>query len=125
TVAALAPDDFQVRLCDEQVTPVDFDEAAGFVGLTGKVSQAARLIALAQAFRKRGKVVIVGGPFVSLDPEAVRPYCDIVVRGEIEEIAPALFADLRSGNWKQEYIGGRPDLSLSPVPRWDLYPNER
>ena len=125
TIAALVPDDLEVCLCDEHLTPVDFETPADFVGLTGKVSQAARLIALAQAFRQRRKVVIVGGPFASLDPEAVRPYCDILVRGEVEEIAPALFADLRSGRWKEEYVGGRPDLSLSPPPRWDLYPNNR
>ncbi len=125
TVAALVPADFDVRLCDEQVMPVDLDIDADFIGLTGKISQAARLITLARMFRQRGKVVIVGGPFASLDPQAVRPYCDILVRGEIEEIAPALFADLREGRWKEEYNGSRPDLSLSPIPRWDLYPNER
>jgi hypothetical protein len=31
TVAALAPSDFEVRLCDENVSPVDFDVAADFI----------------------------------------------------------------------------------------------
>ena len=34
TVAALAPSDFEVRLCDENVSPVDFDVAADFIGIT-------------------------------------------------------------------------------------------
>ncbi len=125
TVAAFVPPDFGLRLCDEQIDAVDLDADTDYVGLTGKTSQAARLIELADAFRQRGRVVILGGPFVSLDPDTARAHADILVRGEIEEIAPVLFADLRSGQWKDEYIGTRPDLSLSPMPRWDLYPNHR
>jgi hypothetical protein len=49
----------------------------------------------------------------------------VLVRGEIEDIAPQLFADLRSGSWQTEYIGTKVDLRISPLPRWDLYPNDR
>ncbi len=124
TVAALAPSDFKISLCDEHLLPVDFDCSADYIGLTGKSSQTGRMLALARAFRERGKIVIIGGPFASLSPKTVRPYCDILVRGEIEDIAPQLFADLRTGQWQVEYIGGQPDLRSSPIPRWDLYPND-
>ncbi|MEM7347701.1 MAG: radical SAM protein [Chloroflexota bacterium] len=67
----------------------------------------------------------MGGPYVSLSPEAVRPYADILVHGEIEALAPQLFADLRDDNWQTDYFGGQPDVAQSPVPRWDLYPNDR
>jgi hypothetical protein len=124
TVAALAPADFDITLCDEQITPVDLDSPADYVGLTGKGSQVGRMLALAQHFRRRGKTVIIGGPFASLSPEVVRPHCNILVRGEIESIAPRLFADLKMGQWQTEYVGSWSDLKLSPLPRWDLYPNE-
>lgn len=39
TVAALAPPDFDVRVCDETVSPIEFDTAADFVGVTGKITQ--------------------------------------------------------------------------------------
>lgn len=125
TVAALAPQDFHIRLCDENVSPADLTFDGDYVGLTGKSSQSARMVELADEYRRRGRVVIIGGPFASLDPETARQHCDILVRGEIEEIAPQFFSDLRSGQWKDEYVGTRPDLSLSPIPRWDLYPNDR
>ena len=125
TVAALAPPDFDVRICDQHVMPVDFDTDADYIGLTGKSTQATRMISLAKQFRARGKTVIIGGPFASLSPHVMRPYCDILVQGEIEEIADELFADLRAGNPKAHYFGNRPDITQSPVPRWDLYPNER
>ncbi len=125
TVAALVPADFDVEICDQVISTVKFDHPADYVGITGKVSQLGNMIKLAQEFRQRGKTIIIGGPFASLNPEAVRPYCDILVSGELETIAPQLFADLRQGRWQAEYNGDRPDLSLSPIPRWDLYPNHK
>ena len=125
TVAAMAPEDFDVRLCDENLTPVDLDVPADFIALTGKVSQWGRMRELAQVFRQRGRTVIIGGPFASLCPEVVGEHCDILVRGEIEEIAADFFSDLDSSSWKDEYVGTRPSLDLSPLARWDLYPNDQ
>lgn len=121
TLAAMAPADLHVEICDEHMEPVDFDLDVDYVGITGKISQWGRTKAIAAEFRRRGKTVIIGGPHASLCPEVVREHCDVLVRDEIEEIADGFFADLRSGDVKDEYVGGKPDLSLSPVPRWDLY----
>ncbi len=125
TVAALVPAGWTVSVVDEGIEPVDFTHVPDFVGLTGKVSQRRRLIALAREFRRRGSVVVIGGPYASLNPDDVRPYADVLVTGEIEEIAAELFADLKNGHWREVYAGTRPDLGLSPLPRWDLYPNKR
>lgn len=121
TLAAMIPSDWHVVLCDEHLEPVDYDTDCAFVGITGKISQWNRSKAIAAEFRRRGKPVIIGGPHASLSPEHVRPHCDVLVRDEIEEIVEELFADLASGDYKEEYVGGRPDLALTPVPRWDLY----
>ena len=125
TLAALAPPDFTVRLCDEAISPIDFDTSADFIGLTGKITQRERMIEVGAEFRRRGKTVLIGGPSASLSPDPFRHACDVLVRGEIEEIAPELFSDLRSGRWREEYDGGRPDLASSPIPQWSLYPNHR
>ena len=125
TIAAMAPSHWQVAVTEEAVHPVDLDIEADFVGLTGKSAQYERMIELSAAFRARGKTVLIGGPFASLDPEAVRPYADILFTGEMEDIGPEFFADLEAGVWKPHYEGGRADIRKSPVPRWDLYPVER
>lgn len=125
TVAAFVPKDFSVHLCDEYITDIDFDIDVDYVGITGRVDQKKRMIDVANAFRAKGKIVMMGGSYVSLSPEVMREHCDILVRGEIEEIAEQLFNDLRDGTYKKEYIGTKPELSLSPIPRWDLYPNHR
>ena len=125
TVAAMAPPDFEVTLTDEGISPVNFETTATFVGITGKISQEGRMIDLAREFRRRGKIVICGGPYASLSPGRLREECDILVRGELENIADKFFSDLRAGTWQREYLGDKPDLRASPIPRWDLYPNHR
>src|SRR5688500_13918424 len=65
TVAALIPAEWSVSICDERIEQVNFDHPAGVVGLTGKVSQFARMAELAREFRQRGKIVIIGGPYAS------------------------------------------------------------
>jgi radical SAM superfamily enzyme YgiQ (UPF0313 family) len=123
TLAAMAPEDFQVELCDEAVTPVNYESDADYICITGRISQWERMKAHAEAFRSRKKTVIMGGPHATLAPETARAHCDILVRGEIEEIYPEIFSDLREGSWKEEYVGERPDLSLAVVPKFELYPN--
>src|SRR5688572_13721379 len=125
TVAGFVPPEFSVSLCDESVSQVDLDTACDFILITGKAGQNYRMLRLARQFRKRGKVVILGGPFVSMNPDFMRPYCDVLVRGELENIAQELLSDLSCSTWKDEYIGDKPDLANTVVPRWDLYPNDR
>ncbi len=124
TVAALAPPDFEVSLCDEAIAPVDFDVAADVVGITANVSQALRGLQIAREFRRRGRTVVMGGPHVSLAPELFEGHADCLVVGELEPIAAELFADMRLGRLGPRYEGGRADMAVSPPPRWDLYPNE-
>ena len=125
TIASMVPDDFELRICDELVEPIDFDVDVDFVAITCMVSQQGRMRSIARRFRERGITVIIGGALASLNPEAVRPHCDILFRGELEPLASSFFDDLRTGQWQPEYFGDKADLSTSPIPRWDIYPNER
>ena len=125
TLAAMAPSDFDCFICDENISSVDFDAPVDFVGITGKITQWDRMKAISKEFRERGKTVLIGGPYASLQPEIVRPHCDILVQGETEEIFAELCADLINGCAKSEYVGGRPDLTHCALPKWDAYRNER
>ncbi|MGF1505360.1 MAG: radical SAM protein [Anaerolineae bacterium] len=125
TVAAMVPPDFKVEICDQHISPVDFDHPAEIIGITGKITQFGNMRKIAEEFRRRGKTVMIGGPFASLSPEIVRPHADILIQGEMEEIAETIFNDIRADRWKDTYLGTQPDLRLSPMPRWDLYPNHR
>jgi hypothetical protein len=122
TVAGLVPSDWNIEICEERVQTVNFETPAAVVGITGKVSQRDRMIELAAEFRRRGKLVLIGGPYASLNPDDMRPHADVLAVGEMEEVAATIFSDIVAGRWQREYTGTKPDLRLSPMPRWDLYP---
>src|SRR5260370_4293408 len=45
TLAGMFPEDFNVSLCDENISPVDFYPAADYVRITGKVPQRNPIVA--------------------------------------------------------------------------------
>lgn len=126
TIAALTPDDIEVEIVDESVEPLDLDTPCDLVGITGYVTQKDRMHEIATAFRARGVPVAIGGPYASLSPHVMRPYADILFRGEAEETWPAFVEDFRRGEWKDEYHQvGNVDVSSSPAPRVDAVNNDR
>jgi len=125
TVAALVPEGWHITICDERIEPVNMDINADVIGITGKVSQRTRMFELAKEFMSRGRLVMIGGPYASLNPDEFQDKCDILVCGEMEEIASEVFADIEADKWRSLYKGSLVDLSNSPVPRWDLYPARR
>src|SRR5512134_3950465 len=102
TVAGITPPQHEVVLCDENVEPVDFDTDADIVGLTGYVVHQKRIFELAAEFRRRGKFVVVGGPFASLCPEDLRGKVDVIFVDEAEYTWPDFLRDYEAGDWKPE-----------------------
>ncbi|MCB8839934.1 radical SAM protein [Aurantimonas sp. VKM B-3413] len=123
TVAAFFPDDMDIRLCDEIVEPVDYEDPADIIAVSMNVAQAPRGVEMARRFREKGKTVVFGGAHVSLAPQLFEGLADCLVVGEFEAIAAQFVADLQAGRLKPRYDGAKPDLATSPKPRWDLYPN--
>jgi hypothetical protein len=122
TVAALTPDDVEVILHDEAEGPVDLDTECDVVGITGYVTQRVRALELAEAFRDRGRLVVIGGPYASLDPACFRDHADVLFIGEAENTWPQFWADLDAGAWSDTYVGERVDMTASPTPRHELVP---
>ena len=89
TVAALVPAGWDIRITDEAITGVDFDADVDFVAITGKISQRTRMYSIASEFQRRGRTVILGGSFATLNSDDARLHCDIFVTGELEELARA------------------------------------
>ena len=126
TVAALTPPEHEVVLCDENVEPIDFETDADIVGLTGYVVHRRRMLEIIDAFKARGKFVVVGGPFASLCPEALRGRADVVFVDEAEYTWPRFLRDYERGCWQAEYVEReKPSLHDSPLPRFDLLKVDR
>jgi radical SAM superfamily enzyme YgiQ (UPF0313 family) len=121
TVAALTPPHHTVVCCDENVEPVDFDTDADIVGVTGYVVHKRRIFELIAEFKRRGKIVAVGGPFASLCPEEVRGRADVVFVDEAEYTWAKFLGDFERGEWTSEYRQDeKPSMHDSPLPRFDL-----
>jgi radical SAM superfamily enzyme YgiQ (UPF0313 family) len=124
TVAALLPPSWTLRLVDEgvrKVTPADWD-FCDMVMLTAMIVQQDEAVALIREAKRRGKTVVVGGPHASSVPEVMLDAgADIVVKGEAETTIDLLLDALdrnETGVVIQE--PHKPDITLSPIPRWDL-----
>src|SRR5262245_35447187 len=68
TLAALTPDDVEVKIIDEAAEPIDFEEQWDVVGITGYITQRSRMLRIADEFRQRGQLVAIGGPYATLSP---------------------------------------------------------
>lgn len=121
TVAALTPPDFDVEIVDENVSEIPFGASYDIVGITGYTLHSQRMFEIASQYRKKGVLTVGGGPFCSAHPEEAELHFDVLVCGEVEYVWKEFLEDWRQGNHKEIYKGGdRIDLSVSPVPRWDL-----
>ncbi|HEX5068180.1 MAG TPA: B12-binding domain-containing radical SAM protein [Myxococcota bacterium] len=126
TLAGLTPREHEIVLSDENVEEIDFDVDADIVGVTGYIIHKPRLLEILAELRRRGRFVVVGGPYASLCPEELRGLCDVLFVGEAEETWPAFLRDFQAGSWKSEYVAAElPDLRSSPMPRFDLLPVDR
>jgi radical SAM superfamily enzyme YgiQ (UPF0313 family) len=126
TLAGLTGGSHQVTLCDENVEDVDFDTDADVVGITGYIVHQRRIFELIEEFRRRGKRVAVGGPYATLCPEDFENRVDYLFIGEAEETWPRFLRDCSTGSPDKVYRASqRPDLTDTPVPRFDLLRMDR
>jgi radical SAM superfamily enzyme YgiQ (UPF0313 family) len=121
-VAALIPRDrWDVQLIDENIEPVDFDAEADLVGISAMTSYVRRGYAIADAFRRRGVPVVMGGVHPSFMPQEALQHADAVVVGEAEAVMGRVLADVEAGTlcgiYKAERLIAMQDV---PLPRYDL-----
>lgn len=113
---ALTPPEWEVRLTDELIAEVDLAHPCDVVGITAMGPQIARAYDLADAFRARGRKVVIGGTWASLAPlSRSLEHADAVVVGEAERVWATCLQDLAAGRGRREYRDpDRIDLSLMP-----------
>jgi radical SAM superfamily enzyme YgiQ (UPF0313 family) len=121
TVAGLTPREHEVVLCDENVEEIDFDTDADIIGVTGYIVHKKRFYEIVAEFKRRGKFVVAGGPYVSLCPEGVEGVVDVMFVDEAEYTWPQFLRDYAAGTWQPVYRQvEKPSMLDSPLPRFDL-----
>lgn len=122
-VAALTPSDWQVKIVDEKVEPLDLNQKADLVGITAVTPTAPRGYKIADHFRQKGIPVVMGGMHVSQLPEEALKHCSSVIIGEAEDLWPKVLNDFSNGRLGQIYqhAEGPPSLVGQPQPDWSLF----
>ncbi len=131
TVAALTPPEHEVYIHDEHahgpVEPLLEENDYDIIGISMIANELNRTLSIAEFCKKkelRGKVVVGGAGSAHL-PQQLRQFMDTVFFSEAEETWPQFLKDFKEGRQKSHYQQiSKPDMSKSPIPRWDLIRND-
>jgi len=122
TVSGLIPSSVERRLVDLNVQSLKTSQIdwADMVFITGMLAQKESLHKVVALCKERGKVIVLGGPYVTSTIEAL-PYADYIFQGEAETTLPQFFIDLERGEAKRTYKAPeRPPMSIAPIPDFSL-----
>jgi radical SAM superfamily enzyme YgiQ (UPF0313 family) len=127
-LAGLSPADVEISFTDDLLTPVNLEKdlkAVDLVGITVLSKTALRAYEIADAYRKKGIPVVLGGIHPTALPEEAKEHADSVALGEAEDVWPHLIEDARTGDLKPFYRQeGYTDLSKIPIPRREILPKK-
>ena len=122
TVAAMFPPEYDVRLVDMNVRPLDDSdlEWADMVFASAMIVQKDSLQAVIDRCRRAGVPVVAGGPYPTSYHDEIRGV-DHFLLDEVEDTFPGFLRDLDRGAAKTVYRESeKPDVTKTPVPRFDL-----
>lgn len=121
-LAAFVPPDWQVEHVDEACEPIDFTKKYDLVAITFHTPSAPHAYELAGRFRAKGIPVAMGGPHVTLMPDEVQQYADVIFVGEAEYTWPRFLRDFQTGGyWNRYDCAETPNLQHVPFPRKELF----
>lgn len=120
-LAAMTPAHYNVRIVDEELEPLPGGPLPDLVGITGLISNIQRAYEIADAYREKGVLVVMGGPQVTFDVDTALAHADSVVVGEAEKVWDACLRDFENGAMAPVYRSSTLcEFEESPIPRWDL-----
>jgi radical SAM superfamily enzyme YgiQ (UPF0313 family) len=122
TLAALLPSEWNLRLIDRNCESLDEADVewADLVMTGGMMPQQREILRLIDVAHSHGKPVVVGGPNVSSTPH-IYSDADFRVIGEAEDIIDQFVEAWCTGATEGEFKAQSfPDITKSPVPRFDL-----
>ena len=124
-IASLTPPEVRISFTDDLITPIDPGKDlrdVDLVGITVLSTTAMRTYQIADAYRKKGIKVVLGGIHPTAVPDEAIEHADAVVIGEAEQSWPQLVKDFQRGDLKAFYRQNRlTDLSALPEPRRDIH----
>ncbi len=122
TVAAMFPPDYDLRVVDMNVTPLEESDLkwADLVFTSTMIVQREALQVVIGRCNRAGVPVVAGGPYPTSFHDEIHGV-DHFVLDEVEETFGDFLRDLESGTANAIYREPRkPDVTRTPVPRFDL-----
>jgi len=95
--AAVVPRSWQVEIVDECIRDVPISKDVDLVGITAMTCQAPRAYEIADAYRRLGVPVILGGIHPSCLPQEALQHASAVAVGEAEGTLPRMLEDFAAG----------------------------
>ncbi len=125
-LAAMAPENWEVEVKLEVIEEINFDTDADIIGIGAMGHAIFRAFDLAGEFKKRGKIVFMGGYMASMVPELALKFADSIVIGDAEISFPKLLSDFEKlGTLQRIYDNPVVDLNNLPLPRYELLAEKR
>lgn len=103
---ALTPGHIDTEFYDDRIELIDYDAPTDLVVLTVETYTAKRSYFIADAFRRRGIPVVMGGYHVTLFPEEALEHADSIITGNGETVWESMLQDLERNPLKRHYQGG-------------------
>jgi radical SAM superfamily enzyme YgiQ (UPF0313 family) len=109
-LAGLTAPEHSVTILEEEHRLVDLETDCDLVGISCMTSNAKRAYFIADAFRARGKKVVMGGIHPTILPDEALQHADSVVIGEAENVWETLLEDAKHGRLQPKYHRPEPTL---------------
>lgn len=120
-LAAYTPPHWEVELLIEVVDEINFDTPTDIVAIGTMGHATFRGLEIAAEFKKRGKIVVMGGYMASIAYEEAMKHVDSVVIGDAEIAYPLMLKDFEeTGSVKPLYNFPISELKNLPIPRYEL-----
>jgi len=120
-LAAMTPDNWEVEVKLEVVDDIDFSSDADIVGIGTMGYAMFRGMEIADEFRRRGKIVVMGGYMASMIVKEALLHVDSVIVGDAEISYPLMLKDFETkGKLKKIYDNPIEILSDLPIPKYEL-----
>lgn len=121
SLAAYTPQGARVEIADEKFQAIPDGDGYDLVGITAMTPLAPKAYRIADAFRKRGIPVVMGGYHPTVLPGEALEHADSVCIGEAETLWAGIVSDAMAGRLKERYSADTfPRLDNLPPPRRDL-----
>ncbi|MFO7964484.1 MAG: B12-binding domain-containing radical SAM protein [Desulfobacterales bacterium] len=127
TVAALLPEQFQIRLVDLNLEALDDDDLAwaDMAFISAMAVQRKSAVHVIDRCKGKGLKIVAGGPLFTAQPYDFGQV-DHLVLDEAEATLPAFLTDLKNECPKQIYRAKEyPEIHYSPIPLWGLIDTRR